>query len=224
MTNDTRLIVGSEVCIALKSNEDVLPPMCSRATERFGPSSPARSQAIKRLIRTNWEPLKKQRRQDSTYGSCDVSEVASTEINSTVTVSTENASAAVEELSSSSASSITATDPFVFSPCKGFDSPKYDHWQFLDVPDSFSEFLGFPDQDPWSQYLSNSMNIHSNLEPNAYSVPRPHEIEPWTPLGLEQVPNVHPADFLALYNIGSSSLKLMDTFTDMIQGFKALKI
>lgn len=221
MTSDTWLIVGSGTCIALKGNENVSLPTCSRATDGFGPSSPARSQAIKRLIRTDWEPLKKRRCQDSTYGSCDVSEVASTEINSTETVSTENASAAVEELSCSWASSlpITATDSFVFSsPWIDFDSPKYDRSQFLDVPPSFPEPIELPDRDHWSQLLDNHMKIPCNLEPNAYSVLGSHEIEPWTPLGIEQVPNVHPADFLALYKTRSLSLKLMDTYADMIQG------
>lgn len=67
---------------------------------------------------------------------------------------------------------------------------------------------------PWD----NIMNIPNDPDPNADSVLGPREIDRSMPLGLEQVPNVHAVDFLALYRTKSMCLELIDTYANMIQG------
>ncbi|MCJ1267630.1 hypothetical protein MMC22_007516 [Lobaria immixta] len=216
------------VYIALPTSEDV---SCLRATDRSGSCSPARSQAIKRLIQTDSEPLAKRRRQDSTYSSCDVSEIASTEAKSTEFVCTESNSIAAEDIPCSLRPfSPTASlpkpmppDSLSVSTATNMEFPACEHprgvdFQPLFLPELFlPEFIESSHQDhchPWD----NIMKIPTSLDPNADSVLGQHEIDRWTPLGLEQVPNVHPADFLALYRTKSLSLEPVDTCTDMIQG------
>ena len=62
------------------------------------------------------------------------------------------------------------------------------------------------------------MNIPTDLDPNADSVLGLREIDRLVLSGLEQVPNVHPADFLALYRTKSMCLELIHTCANMIQG------
>lgn len=80
------------------------------------------------------------------------------------------------------------------------------------------EFIESSLQDCWGQPLDDFINVPTNLDPNAKSVLGPHEFDPLVPLGLEEVPNVHPADFLALYRTKSSSLEIFDNCADKIQG------
>lgn len=63
----------------------------------------------------------------------------------------------------------------------------------------------------WGQLFDDLLDDPTSLDPN-------YEIDPLVPLGREEVPNVHPADFLALYGTKGLSLKLIDTCADRTQG------
>lgn len=64
------------------------------------------------------------------------------------------------------------------------------------------------------------MNIPTDPDPNADSVLGPREIDRSMLLDLEQIPNVHPVDILALYRTKSMCLELIDTCANMIQGLQ----
>lgn len=188
------LILGSDVRTSLKNSGDN--PLCPRTRERSAPSSPARSLAIKRLIPTDSEQLPKRRRQDSTYSSCDTSEVASTE-----NIFTETTSLAVEEISRGSGSYSTIempVDTSGFSTVTNPEYPTFEHFHGLNGP---SPFLPDLMRDRWED--CGHTGIPANPDPNADSVLGLFEIDTLMPLGLERVPNVHPTDFLALYRTKS---------------------
>lgn len=98
------------------------------------------------------------------------------------------------------------------------ESPTYERQPSLDVQSLYLPgFIESSFQDDWGQ-LDDFIKVPTNLHPNADSVLRPCEFDPLVPLGLEEVPNVHPADFLALYRTKSLSLEISSNYADRIQG------
>ncbi|MCJ1424700.1 hypothetical protein MMC29_002588 [Sticta canariensis] len=175
------------------------------ATDRYAPSSPARSMTIKRLIQTESEQLPKRRRQDSTYGSCNTSEVASTETTST------EPTLAVEEIPRGPGSSSTIEMPVDILGLSRATNFGYSHG--LNGPPRFLPDFMRDGCEAWER-----MGIAANFDPFADSVLGLFESDTLMPLGLEKVPNVHPTDFLALYRTKSWSLSIL--LIPSLTGFK----
>lgn len=217
------LISGSGVPIASKNSEDNSPHTCLRATDGSTRSSPAQSQTIKHLIQTDSKQPPKRRRQDSTYASCDSSEFASTE-NTTTAAEVSSRGLELVPAINSPTTSMPMDSVFYCFPSMPMDNLCFSPaaWDFSTYEHSYS-LIGSPDFTPQgnlglSQEDSELKdNISKNLGPGADSLLGLSETNP---LGREEVPNVHPADFLAIYRTKSWSPS--NLLIPVLTEFKAL--